>query len=118
MFVNERFGNSCRLGQFAGGCVGESLPGKERQGRPHDGVPPLFRTQSLINHSIKLVIAHRLSTRTFNSLLKKAPGEGTETTAHGGSRGIVVGREPSRGEPDVFEPAVNGSTFPLDMTSM
>ena len=40
-----------------------------------------------------------------SSPLKKPPGEGTGRTTYADSRGFVVGRVPSRGEPDVFERA-------------
>ena len=40
-----------------------------------------------------------------SSLLKKPPGEGTGPTTHADSRGLDVGRVPSRGEHDVFERA-------------
>ena len=42
-----------------------------------------------------------------NSPLKKPPGEGTGATIHLDFRGNLVGRVPSRGEPDVFEQAAN-----------
>ena len=44
---------------------------------------------------------------TPNSPLKKPPGEGTGPTIHLDFRGNLVGRVPSRGEPDVFEQAAN-----------
>src|SRR5437867_5611110 len=48
-----------------------------------------------------------------NSPLKKPPGGGTGPTTHADSRGNIVGRVPSRGQQDVFEPAVKAETVEL-----
>src|SRR5437773_10181631 len=45
-----------------------------------------------------------------NSPLKKPPGVGTWPTTHADSRGIIVGRVPSRGEHGVFERAARSGT--------
>src|SRR5213596_2806662 len=53
-----------------------------------------------------------------NSPLKKAPGEGTGPTTHADSRGIIVGRVPSRGEEEVFKRAANRPGRPDQPTFM
>jgi hypothetical protein len=56
---------------------------------------------------------------TANSPLKKQPGEGTGPTTHADSRGIIVGRVPSRGDQDVFERAAKAqrrSAEPKELT--
>jgi len=42
----------------------------------------------------------------LNSLLQKAPAEGTGPTTHADTRGIILGRVPSRGKQDVSKRAV------------
>ena len=46
---------------------------------------------------------------SVSSSLNKPPGEGTGPTIQADFRGKLVGRVPSRGEQDVFEPIVGRS---------
>ena len=48
-----------------------------------------------------------------NSPLKKPPGGSTGPTTHADSRGNIIGRVPSRGQQDVFGPAVNAESGEL-----
>ena len=61
MLVDERLGDVRSLSQFASCRVRKSFPGKERQGRFHNGLPPFLCAQPLVQHAYKLVIAHLLS---------------------------------------------------------
>ena len=54
-----------------------------------------------------LALVSHSSLITGSSPLKKPPGEGTGPTRQADLRGNLVGRVPPRGEPDVFQQAVN-----------
>jgi len=55
----------------------------------------------------KLFRGHPESTESLSGLLKKPPGEGTGPTILAESRGILVGRVPSRGERCVVQQIVS-----------
>src|SRR6266496_163910 len=68
-------------------------------------------SRQVINRFLRKDIWVLLWDLNLSSPLKKPPGEGTGPTTHADSQGNIVGRVPSRGEQDVFQPAVRHGSF-------
>ena len=78
-----------------------------------DTCPPNHKPLPFAPMTVPSVAQSRESPPGPGSLLKNTPGEGTGPTEHVGSRGISVGRAPSRGAQEVFQEAARDHLFYL-----